>query len=288
MSDHRQAGFFAGIDVGASTAKAVIIDGGGRDVGHDVRPSGMDFAESGLGALHAALELAGLRLHELSRIVATGYGRDNVPVAHDTRTEIACHGKGAYHHHPHAMTVVDIGGQDNKVIRLSEDGRRLGFRMNRKCAAGTGAFLEEIAARLAVPLDELNDLALRADAADTGPLSSFCTVFASTEVLSRIRAGDDKPTLARSIFTSVVARVTETTLFEGDVMATGGVAAHNPAFLRILEQVVGRPIIVPPHPQLVGALGAALVARDEQARGGQRSQEPDDPTSPPERNDEHA
>jgi (R)-2-hydroxyacyl-CoA dehydratese activating ATPase len=259
--DVRRSGIFAGVDVGASTAKAVVIDGDGTFLGGDVRASGMDFTESGSGVLAAAAAAAGTGLDGLERVVATGYGRDNQPLAQETRTEISCHARGAYHHHPHAMVVIDVGGQDNKIIRLSETGKRLGFRMNRKCAAGTGAFLEEISARLGVDLDELNRLA--AGAAGGEPLNSFCTVFASTEVLARIRAGDDRPTLARSIFASVVARVVETAPLAGDVMVTGGVAAHNPAFVEMLREALGRPVLLPPAPQLVGALGAALIARDE-------------------------
>ena len=255
-------GTFAGIDVGASTAKVVVVDGDAQILGHDVRPSGMDFTESGMAALDAALAMAGLSRSDLTHITATGYGRDNLPAAHSTRTEIACHGKGAYHLHPHAMTVIDVGGQDNKIIRLSAEGRRLGFRMNRKCAAGTGAFLEEISARLGVALDELNELARQDDS--VAPLSSFCTVFASTEVLSRIRAGEGKPTIARSIFASMVRRVVEASTYDGEVMVTGGVAAHNPAFIDILEQALERTVVVPDRPQLVGALGAALVARNEE------------------------
>jgi len=261
QEDVRRGGLFAGVDVGASTAKAVVIDGDGAFLGGDVRASGMDFTESGASALAAAAAASGVDVSRIDRVVATGYGRDNQPAAHDTRTEISCHARGAYHHHPHAMVVIDVGGQDNKVIRLSEQGKRLGFRMNRKCAAGTGAFLEEISARLGVGLDELNRLATHAAAGE--PLNSFCTVFASTEVLARIRAGDDPSTLARSIFSSVVARVVETAPLEGDVMVTGGVAAHNPAFVEILREALARPVIVPPMPQLVGALGAALIARDD-------------------------
>ena len=156
-NDVRRGRFFAGVDVGASTAKAVVISEDGAFLGGDVRASGMDFGESGGGALAAAAAAANVDPDEIVRVVATGYGRDNQPSAHSTRTEITCHGRGAYHHHPHAMVVIDIGGQDNKIIRLAEDGKRLGFRMNRKCAAGTGAFLEEIsplnrAGEIRVPL----------------------------------------------------------------------------------------------------------------------------------------
>ena len=254
-------GLFAGVDVGASTAKAVVIDASGTVLGQDVRPSGMDFTESGHGALDAALAAAGHARDELTACIATGYGRNNVPAATGTRTEIAAHGRGAYHHHPHALTVVDVGGQDNKIIKLDEDGKRTGFRMNRKCAAGTGAFLEEISARLSVGLDELNELARQST--QRLPLNSFCTVFASTEVLSRIRAGESRPDLARGIFAAVVARVAEAEVLTPPVMATGGVAAHNPVFLELLEEAVGAAILVPPDPQTIGALGAALIARDE-------------------------
>jgi len=266
VSDSTATGkLFAGVDVGASTAKAVVIDGDGAMLGHDVRPSGMDFAESGLGALQAALAMARRSRDQVVRLFATGYGRNNVPGVDGTRTEIAAHGKGAYHHHPHAMTVVDVGGQDNKIIKLDEAGKRLGFRMNRKCAAGTGAFLEEISARLAVPLRELNEMAARAEG--KARLNSFCTVFASTELLSRIRAGEPREQLARGVFAAVVARVAEADVLTPPVMATGGVAAHNPAFLELLEEAVGSKILVPPHPQLVGALGAALFALQDPGRG---------------------
>ena len=123
----------------------------------------------------------------IARTVATGYGRRNADFADDTVTEIHAHGVGCYHFAPRRITVIDIGGQDNKVIRLGEDGRRLDFRMNRKCAAGHGAFLEEIAVRLDLPLDELDRLAQTTSEAVR--LSSFCTVFAKTEILSHLRAG---------------------------------------------------------------------------------------------------
>ncbi len=265
-------GFYAGIDIGASAAKAVVVDDELAVLGHDVRPSGMDFTASGETSLEAALGQADLATADLQRIVATGYGRDNVIAAHDTRTEIDCHAHAAYHVHPHAMTVVDVGGQDNKIIRISEQGRRLGFQLNRKCAAGTGAFLEEISARLAVPLDELNALAAAAEQGRT--LNSFCTVFASTEVLARIRAGEDRRDIARGIFASVVARVTESAALTPPVLATGGVAQHNPAFVELLGESVGSPVILPPQPQLMGALGAALVARDQVRRAERGDTQP--------------
>ena len=137
-----------------------------------------------------------------------------------------------------AITVIDVGGQDNKVIRVAEDGRQLGFRMNRKCAAGTGAFLEEIAHRLDVGLGELDVLARQAQNR-TVRIGSYCTVFAATEVLSRIRAGAGLPELAYAAFESVAQRVLETANAEGTVVLTGGVAEHSPMLGEILDRKLG-------------------------------------------------
>jgi len=157
--------------------------------------------------LAEALSSAGASRGEIARSVSTGYGRDNVAWASDTMTEIACHGKGAFHHFRRAMTVVDIGAQDSKVIHLQADGRRTSFKMNRKCAAGTGAFLEEIAHRLDIPIGDLNGLAERA--AKEVTLGSFCTVFTATEILERIRAGEKVEAIIKGAFRSVVKRILE-------------------------------------------------------------------------------
>ena len=206
----------------------------------------------------------GLETGALSAVLSTGYGRSNVEAAGATRTEIACHGRGAYHHFPRRITVVDIGGQDNKVIELDEDGRRLGFKMNRKCAAGTGAFIEEIAHRLDVPLEALDAMAARSTTDLT--LNSFCTVFAATEVLARIRQGVPPEDLARAAFRSVVRRIVESHPLSGEVVLTGGVVAHNPVVVELLAEATGARALLPPEPQLAGALGAALLARDESTR----------------------
>ncbi len=138
-------------------------------------------------------------------------------------------------------------------------GQRADFRMNRKCAAGTGAFIEEIALRLGLPLEELDVLAASTDQAVK--LSSFCTVFAKTEILAHLRAGEPVARIVRGAFQSVVARVLEMEPLDGDVVLTGGVVDHNPSIAAILSERIGRDVLVPPHPQFVGALGAALLAR---------------------------
>ncbi|MBI5500062.1 MAG: ATPase [Deltaproteobacteria bacterium] len=251
---------YAGIDVGSAATKAVLLSEDGRMVGHHVRRSGADLVAAAETVLDLALAEIGAARSSIVRIVSTGFGRSVVPGAQDTRTEIACHARGAYHHFPMAMTVIDVGGQDNKVIRLAADGRQLGFRMNRKCAAGTGAFLEEIAHRLDVGLGELDVLARQAENRSIR-IGSYCTVFAATEVLSRIRAGAGLPELAYAAFESVAQRVLETGHAEGPIVLTGGVAEHSPMLAEILDQKLGTPPLVPPFAQCCGALGAALFAR---------------------------
>jgi predicted CoA-substrate-specific enzyme activase len=261
---------FCGVDLGASATKVALVDGSGALVGSSVRPSGVDYQAAALAGRDAALAAAGRAAAAIARTVATGYGRDNVGFADDRRTEIQCHGVGVYHHVGRAVTIVDIGGQDNKVIRLDAAGHRLHFRMNRKCAAGTGAFLEEIALRLDLPVAALDGLAAGATAAVQ--LSSFCTVFAKTEILAHLRRGVPVGAIVRGAFGSVVARVVEMDPLPGEVVLTGGVVAHNPTVALLLQERLGRAVTVPPHPQLAGALGAALIAR----QGPDRTEEGSD------------
>ena len=190
--------------------------------------------------------------------MATGYGRRNVAFADTPLTEIHCHGIGCYHLFGRAITIVDIGGQDNKVIRLDKQGLRIDFTMNRKCAAGTGAFIEEIAHRLGVPLGEMD--ALARSASQTVRLSSFCTVFAKTEILTQLRLGAPVDGIVRGAFLAVLDRVLEMAPLVGEVVLSGGVAAHNPVIAEILAEKLGREVEVAPHPQFTGALGAALAA----------------------------
>jgi (R)-2-hydroxyacyl-CoA dehydratese activating ATPase len=253
-------GYYGGIDIGASAAKLAIIDGGGRIAAKTTRRSGVDYARTARLCLDEALELAGIAESEIAGIFSTGYGRDNVPFSAGKMTEIACHGKGAFHAFPRAMTVLDIGAQDCKVIHLDERGQRTSFKMNRKCAAGTGAFLEEIAFRLDLKPEELNGLAERSTSEVS--LGSFCTVFAATEILERIRAGVKVEDIVKGAFRSVVKRLLEMDTIDGVLVLTGGVAAHNPVLIKLVEESFGRPALVPPDAQFTGALGAALFAAE--------------------------
>lgn len=253
-----QAPLFVGADVGASRTKVAILDASKTLVGHAVQKSGTDFTATARQCLRQSLQMAGADESAVVRAVSTGYGRHNVDFARDSRTEIGCHAGGCYHYFPLAISIIDIGGQDNKVIKLDEAGRRISFKMNRKCAAGTGAFLEEMSARLDIPLDRMNALAERST--EMVKLGSFCTVFSATEVLENIRHGKKIEDIVKGVFFSVIRRVVEMDSLSRHVVMTGGVVAHNPHLVQMMAELIGRPILVPEKPQLTGAIGAALYA----------------------------
>jgi predicted CoA-substrate-specific enzyme activase len=249
---------FAGIDVGSSRTKVAVLDEGGELVGRCVQPSGTDFAAAAASCLESALSMANATRADIARTIATGYGRKNASLSHDVRTEIACHGAGCYRSFPFAISIIDIGGQDNKIIKLDDGGKRLSFKMNRKCAAGTGAFLEEMSLRLNIPLENMNDLASRAT--DMLKLGSYCTVFTATEVLENIRRGRKVEDIVKGLFYSVSKRVLEMDSLTENVVMTGGVVAHNPYLVKMTEEMIGRKVLVAEYPQLTGAIGAALLA----------------------------
>jgi predicted CoA-substrate-specific enzyme activase len=248
-----------GLDSGASATKAVLLDGVVVRA-RALQKSGADFAAAARACLTEISAAAGVECADVERVVTTGYGRRAVGLRATPVTEITCHARGCYASFPRPLTVIDIGGQDNKVITLDAGGQRLEFRMNRKCAAGTGAFLEEIAARLDTPLAALNSLAREA----TGQveLGSYCTVFAKTELLALIARGTPLSDLVRAAFRSVAKRILEMDPLAGEVVMTGGVVAHNSVIVDLVSEALGRTVLVPEYPQFTGALGAALIARD--------------------------
>lgn len=252
---------FGGVDVGASATKIAIIDAARRLIASDVRKTGVDFESSAREAMDAALASCGLSYPELTRVISTGYGRHNVKFAQSTRTEIACHARAAYHHFPRRITVVDVGGQDNKIIHISASGGRESFKMNRKCAAGTGAFLEEVAQRMDVPIEQVD--ALSRQASRVVRMGSFCTVFTKTEILAHLRAGEKVPDIVAGLVDSVVKRIIEMDPLTGEVVVSGGVVAHIPMLAEMLSRHLGRPVYVLPEAQLAGAFGAALLALED-------------------------
>jgi len=250
--------FYGGIDVGASRTKAVIMDRDRKIHGFSITRSGVDFQAAVDDCFGAALEKAGIIREKVACTFSTGYGRLNVRFRQGTRTEIGCHSRACYFYFPQAMTIIDIGGQDNKIIKLFQDGKRSGFKMNRKCAAGTGAFLEEMSARLDIPLEKMNDLASKST--EMVELGSYCTVFSATEVLEKIRQGKKVTDIVKGLFHSVIKRVLEMDSLTDTVVMTGGVVAHNPHLVEMVEEIIEKEILVPKHPQLTGAIGAALYA----------------------------
>jgi predicted CoA-substrate-specific enzyme activase len=248
----------AGIDVGSISTKAVIIEGG-RILSAVVIGSGYNARRAGQEALDLALKEAGLQADRIVGIVATGYGRNSVDFAHRTVTEITCHGLGAHFLDPAVRSVIDIGGQDSKAMALNEQGRVREFVMNDKCAAGTGRFLEVMARALEVDLEAFGRLSLKADR--PAPISSVCTVFAESEVISLIAAGEKRENIIAGIHAAVAARVTAMArriALAPPTMMTGGVA-KNIGVVKALEERLGHPLHVSEMAQLTGAIGAALI-----------------------------
>ena len=260
LSQSEHGELFAGVDIGSSRTKVAILDGQKRLIGHCVRRSGTNFSETAEICMDASLKMAGARREDVSRCVSTGYGRNNVAFSSMTKTEIGCHAKGCFHYFPMAMTIIDIGGQDNKIIKVDAEGKRINFKMNRKCAAGTGAFLEEMAVRLNIPLEEMDLLARQSR--EMVELGSYCTVFSGTEVLEKIRQGKKVPDIVKGLFYSVIKRVMEMDSLSDTVAMTGGVVAHNPYLISMIREIVNNEIVVPEYPQLTGAVGAALFAME--------------------------
>ncbi len=250
---------YAGVDCGSWNTKAALIDADGRLVATAVVRTGADVRAAARRALDELLARAGVERGEVAALWSTGFGRHAVDFASGSRTELDSHARGALQFVPGPLTVIDIGGQDAKIILIDGEGRRVAHKMNRKCAAGTGSFLEEMALRLDVGIGELPVLA--AGFTEELQLGSFCTVFTGTEVLGLIRQGKRPADLARAAYRSVVKRVLEMERVEGKVVATGGVVAHHPMMVELLEKAAGTKVIVPEHSQEIGALGVAVAAR---------------------------
>jgi predicted CoA-substrate-specific enzyme activase len=256
--------YFAGVDVGASATKAVVIDSECKILGHFVKRTTTNLGKLAENVLKEAVTSANIPEDSIEYIIATGYGRENVEFADEVKTEISCHSKGgrySFKDKNEPLAIIDIGGQDNKVIKLDKDGKITNFKMNRKCAAGTGAFLEEIALKLDTSPNILDELA-RGATKDI-VLGSFCTVFTSTEILEKIKEGESKENMIKGAFISVVKRIAEMEILEGSVILTGGVIAHNPLIGEILEKQLNVKVHIPENAQLAGAFGAALYAREK-------------------------
>lgn len=261
MSDQPRK-IYAGVDIGSLSTETFLLDHDGVTVATNVMLTGASSVKAALRSYGDALAAANLTAADVTFCVATGYGRNKADFADARITEITCHARGAAILFPDTRTVIDIGGQDSKVIKVGPGGAVLDFVMNDKCAAGTGRFLEVMARTLEVDLDELGALALKTDA--DLKVSSMCTVFAESEVVSLIGDGVNAPRIAWGVCRSVsdrVASMAERVGVTPPVVMTGGVA-YNAGVVAALEKRLGITLTIPQQPQLVGALGAAHLARE--------------------------
>ncbi len=265
---------YVGLDIGSSRTKVAVLDADRRLLGHATKKSGTDFSATAGICLDASLEMAGATRADIANAVSTGYGRANVAfVTTESKTEIGCLANWCRHDSRGIITLIDIGGQDNKIVKLDQDGRRSSFKMNRKCAAGTGAFLEEMSTRLDIPLEDMDGLARASK--EMVKLGSYCTVFSATEVLENIRHGKKVSDIVKGLFYSVIKRVLEMDQPTEKIVMTGGVVAHNAYIFDMAEEMLGRPVIRPEFPQLAGAMGAAIYALNAMdGKGGAESADP--------------
>jgi len=253
----------AGIDIGSVTAKTVILNHTESILAYSIIDEGIVNEQSAILSLREALKKAGFSRDKLQKIVTTGYGRDLVTFKDRSITEISCHAMGAHFLLPEVKTIIDIGGQDSKAIALDVDGKVRGFQMNDKCAAGTGRFLEVMSRALKLSLMEMGELASHSQ--NPCQVSSMCTVFAESEIISLAAQGFSKSDIIAGLYESIARRTVS--LISSiqvcpKVMMTGGVA-KNIQLVKVLERVTQTEIIVSHEPQITGALGAALIARQQ-------------------------
>ena len=251
--------YFAGVDIGSTMTKVVIMNR--AILASVIGPTGPEHRKLANRVMEEALTRASLSFDDITYVVATGYGRINVPFADKQITEISCHARGVSYLLPEVRTVIDIGGQDCKGIKLS-NGRVVDFVMNDRCAAGTGRFLEVTAEGLGVKLDDMGRLSLGAK--NKVEIGSTCTVFAAQEVVSKLSEGVPLPDIIAGLHEAIATRIygmVRRLKIEREVALTGG-GAKNIGLVRALEAKLGYPVLVPPEPLLTGAIGAALLGKD--------------------------
>lgn len=251
-----------GVDVGSASSKVVILEDGSRTVVAKVVQLGTG-SSGPQRVLEEALAESGLKMEDMAKVVATGYGRFSFDQADRQVSEISCHAKGIFHLVPTARTIIDIGGQDAKAIKLDDKGGVSQFFMNDKCAAGTGRFIDVMARVLEVTITEMQEY--DAKATEPAPISSTCTVFAESEVISQLSQGTSKENIIAGVHQSVAVKACGLAYRGGvtpDVVMSGGVA-QNAGVVRAISKELKQPVIVAPNPQVAGALGAALFAYED-------------------------
>ena len=253
--------YFAGLDLGSTMTKVVIIDGDEKTCASVIKHTGAEHRRLANKVMEEVMEQAGLSFDEIDYIIATGYGRINVPFADRQITELTCHARGVASLFPKVRLAIDIGGQDAKGLKI-KDGKLLDFVMSDKCAAGTGRFLEVVADALGLKLEDLGDISLKSTTRVS--ISSTCTVFAQDEVISRLSDGVPLADIIAGLHDAIasrVARMVRRLKVEPDVVFTGGVA-KNIGVVKALAENLGCEILVPEEPLLSGATGAALLGRE--------------------------
>ena len=250
----------AGIDAGSRAIKIIVIDTENMQIkAQGLTDQGVDQDRLASALFKRALKENGINKNDVAAIVATGYGRNAVSIADTTITEITCHAVGVHYLVPEAMTVIDIGGQDSKLLRLDTAGRVRDFVMNDRCAAGTGRFLEVVAERLGVKLESLGQLA--AGSSSPAAISSMCVVFAETEITGLLASGTASEDIVAGVQASIAARIISMAgrSAETPIIFTGGVAMVS-GMTEALQNALGQTVTVSPDPQMTGALGAAILA----------------------------
>ena len=248
-----------GIDVGSITTKAAVVEDG-KLISDRVMLTGYNAQDAGTKVYHDIIADLGIKASDVDKIIATGYGRKSVAIADKAVTEITCHAVGAHYLNPAVRSIIDIGGQDSKAIVVDENGGVKDFAMNDKCAAGTGRFLEVMARALEVDINDFGEVSLQADT--PAKISSLCTVFAESEVISLISKGEKRENIIAGIHESIASRVVAMAGRIGlsaPLMMTGGVA-KNKGVVKALESKTGYAIEVSEKTQVTGAIGAALIA----------------------------
>jgi predicted CoA-substrate-specific enzyme activase len=253
--------YFAGIDLGSTMTKVVIVDKDEEICASVIKHTGAEHRRLANQVMEEALTQADLSFDEISYVIATGYGRITVPFADRQVTELTCHARGVFHSFPNVRLAIDIGGQDAKGLKI-KDGKLLDFTMSDKCAAGTGRFLELIADSLGLRVNDLGSISLKST--NKVSISSTCTVFARQEVVSRISEGAPLEDILAGIHDAIasrVARMVDRLKVEPDVLFTGGVA-KNIGVVKALKENLGCEVLVPEEPLLSGAIGAALLGKE--------------------------
>ncbi len=256
--------YFAGIDVGSTMTKAVILNGG--VIASVIGSTGPEQRRLANKVMEEALKQAGLSFPLITYLVSTGYGRINVPFADTQFTESSCHAKGIASLYPRAKTIIDIGGQDIKAITIDAAGKTTDFVMNDKCAAGSGRFIEVIADTLGIPLDEVGDLSLQSR--HPAKISNICTIWAQQEVAASLAQGIPIPDLLAGVHRSLaegISTMVHRLRVEEAIVVTGG-GAKNKGLMKALSEQLGHEILVPEEPLITGALGAALLGKERVQR----------------------